>query len=224
AFARDNGYFERSVVPVRDRNGVIILDKDDLIRPGTSMEALARLKPAFADPAANGMDAMAPSKYPELDRIDHVHHAGNSSGIVDGASAVLVGSQEAGARLGLEPRARILAGVIIASEPTIMLTGPGPAAKKCLRIAGLSTGDVDLWEINEAFSSVVLRYIADLDIDPDDVNVNGGAIAMGHPLGATGGMLVSTILDELERRNLRRGMVSMCVGGGMGISTLIERL
>ena len=224
AHARDSGYFDRSVVPVKDRNGVTILERDDFIKPDTSMQGLTRLKPSFAYAATNGMDATALSKYPQLDRINHVHHAGNASGIVDGAATVLIGSEQMGKDLGLSPRGRIVAGVIIANEPTIMLTGPGPSAEKCLKVAGMTKADIDLWEINEAFSSVAMRYMRDLDIDAEVTNVNGGAIAMGHPLGATGAALLSTMLDELDRRGLKRGMVSMCVGGGMGISTIIERL
>jgi acetyl-CoA C-acetyltransferase len=224
AHARDNGHFARSVVPVKDRNGVTILGADDFIKPNTSLEGLASLKPSFAHAAVSGADAAAISKYPNLERINHVHHAGNSSGIVDGASAVLIGSEIVGRDLGLEPRGRVVAGVITSTEPTIMLVGPGPAAKKCLKVAGMTAKDIDLWEINEAFSSVALRYMRDLDLDHEITNVNGGAIAMGHPLGATGGVLVSMMLDELERRSLKRGMISMCVGGGMGISTIIERL
>lgn len=223
-YARDNGLFDRSVVPVRDRNGVTILERDDFIKPDTTMEGLARLKASFTYAEVNGMDATALSKYPELDRIIHVHHAGNASGIVDGASAVLIGSEEAGRRLGITPRGRVVAGVIVANEPTIMLTGPGPSAEKCLRVAGMTKDDIDLWEINEAFASVAMRYMRDLDIDHEITNVNGGAIALGHPLGATGAMLLSTMLDELERRGLKRAMLSMCVGGGMGISTIIERV
>ena len=223
ARARDSGWFDRSVVPVRDRNGVTILARDDFVKPGTTMQALAALAPAFAHAATNGIDATALSKYPQLARIRHVHHAGNSSGIVDGASAVLVGSEQAGRELGLTPRGRVVCGVVIACEPTIMLTGPGPAARKCLAVAGMTPRDIDLWEINEAFSSVAMRYMRDLDIDHEITNVNGGAIALGHPLGATGAMLLGTALDELERRGKRRAMLSMCVGGGMGISTIIER-
>ncbi|MBY0305552.1 MAG: acetyl-CoA C-acetyltransferase [Sphingomonas sp.] len=224
AHARDSGYFDRSVVPVKDRNGVTILERDDFIKPDTSMQGLTRLKASFSYAATNGMDATALSKYPQLDRINHVHHAGNASGIVDGAATVLIGSEQMGKDLGLSPRGRIVAGVIIANEPTIMLTGPGPSAEKCLKVAGMTKADIDLWEINEAFSSVAMRYMRDLGIDAEVTNVNGGAIAMGHPLGATGAALLSTMLDELERRGLKRGMVSMCVGGGMGISTIIERL
>ncbi|MGI9283445.1 MAG: acetyl-CoA C-acetyltransferase [Endozoicomonas sp.] len=224
AHARDNGYFDRSVVPVKDRNGLVILDKDDFIKPATSLEGLARLKPSFQQMGQMGADEMILTKYPEVEAIHHVHTPGNSSGIVDGASAVLIGSEKAGRDLGLTPRGRIVAGAVLATEPSIMLTGPGPAAEKCLRIAGLQKSDIDLWEINEAFASVALRYMSDLGIDHEITNVNGGAIAMGHPLGATGAMLVGVVLDELERRNLKRAMVSLCVGGGMGISTLIERV
>ncbi len=224
AHARDNGYFDRSVVPVRDRNGLLILDKDDFIKPGTTLESLAGLRASFEKMGAMGMDELLLNKYPQVEQINHVHTPGNSSGIVDGASAVLIGSEQAGKDLGLKPRGRILAGAVLATEPSIMLTGPGPAAEKCLKTAGLTKDDIDLWEINEAFASVALRYMSDLGIDHEVTNVNGGAIAMGHPLGATGGMLISTMLDELERRNLRRAMISLCVGGGMGISTIIERL
>ncbi|KEQ14114.1 acetyl-CoA C-acetyltransferase [Endozoicomonas numazuensis] len=222
--ARDSGYFDRSVVPVKDRNGLVILEKDDFIKPSTSLEGLSRLKPSFQQMGQMGADEMILSKYPEVEAIHHVHTPGNSSGIVDGASAVLIGSEKAGKDLGLTPRGRIVAGAVLATEPSIMLTGPGPAAEKCLRIAGLQKSDIDLWEINEAFASVALRYMSDLGIDHEITNVNGGAIAMGHPLGATGAMLVGIVLDELERRNLKRAMVSLCVGGGMGISTLIERV
>ena len=224
AHARDNGYFDRSVVPVLDRNGSVILQRDDFIKPGTSLEKLAGLRASFEMMGKMGADEMILGKYPEVESINHVHTPGNSSGIVDGASAVLIGSEQAGKDLGLTPRGRIVAGAVLATEPSIMLTGPGPAAEKCLKIAGLQKSDIDLWEINEAFASVALRYMKDLDIDHEITNVNGGAIAMGHPLGATGAMLVSTVLDELERRNLKRGMLSLCVGGGMGISTIIERV
>ncbi len=224
ARARDNGWFDGSVVPVSDRNGLTILERDDFIKPDTSMAVLGALKPSFEKLGQFGFDDIVLDKYSTLERIDHVHTPGNSSGIVDGASAVLVGSESAGKDLGLKPRARIVATAVLASDPIIMLTGPGPAAKKCLRKAGLAPADIDLWEINEAFASVALRYMKDLDIGHEITNVNGGAIAMGHPLGATGAMLVSTVLDELERRDLRRAMVSLCVGGGMGISTIIERV
>ncbi|MEL7043561.1 MAG: acetyl-CoA C-acetyltransferase [Pseudomonadota bacterium] len=224
AHARDNGYFDGAVIPVRDESGVTILERDDFIKPGTTVETLGGLNASFEMIGQFGFDDVIMRKYPTLDRIDHVHTPGNSSGIVDGASAVLIGSEKAGKDLDLKPRARILATAVLATDPIIMLTGPGPAAKKCLEKAGLSKEDIDLWEINEAFASVALRYMKDLDIDHEITNVNGGAIAMGHPLGATGAMLVSVMLDELERRDLRRGMLSLCVGGGMGISTIIERV
>lgn len=224
AHAQAQGWFDRSVVPVTDRNGLTILERDDFLRPGTTVETLAGLRPAFEQMGALGFDTMALSKYPEVERIHHVHTAGNSSGIVDGASAVLLGSEAMAKALGLEPRGRIVATAVLATDPVIMLTAPGPSAKKCLSIAGLKASDIDLWEINEAFASVALRYMKDLDLSPEVTNVVGGAIAMGHPLGATGGCLVSTVLDELERRDLKRGMISLCVGGGMGISTIIERL
>lgn len=224
AHARDNGYFDKSVVPVRDKNGMMILEKDDFIKPGTTMEALGGLKASFEMMGGLGFDDIILKKYNTLSKINHVHTPGNSSGIVDGAAAVLIGSEKAGKDLGMTPRGRIVAGAVLATDPTIMLTGPGPAAKKALKTAGLTEADIDLWEINEAFASVALRYMKDLDIDPEITNVNGGAIAMGHPLGATGAILISTVLDELERRNLKRGMLSLCVGGGMGISTIIERV
>ena len=224
AHARDSGYFDGSVVPVRDKNGLMILERDDFIKPDTNMDILGGLKPSFEMMGSMAFDEIILNKYNTLEKIYHVHTPGNSSGIVDGASAVLIGSEKAGRDLNIKPRARILAGSILASDPVIMLAGPGPAAKKCLKTAGLTPDDVDLWEINEAFASVALRYMKDLEIDHSITNVNGGSIAMGHPLGATGAMLVSTMLDELERRELKRGMLSLCVGGGMGISCLIERV
>lgn len=224
AHAQNNGYFDKSVVPVKDRNGITILDKDDFLKPDTTMEVLGKLRPSFEAMGASGMDEMILAKYPEVQAIDHVHTPGNSSGIVDGASAVLIGSEQAGRDLNLTPRGRIVAGAVLATDPSIMLVGPGPAAEKCLKVAGMKKSDIDLWEINEAFASVMLRYMEDLGIDHEITNVNGGAIALGHPLGATGGMLVSVMLDELERRGLKRAMLSLCVGGGMGISTIIERL
>ena len=223
AHARDNGYFDRSIVPVLDSNGFSILQHDDFIKPQSSMEGLGGLRASFEQMGSMGFDAMMIKKYNTLDRIDHVHTPGNSSGIVDGASAVLIGSERAGKDLGLTARGRIVAGAILASDPIIMLTAPGPSAVKCLHTAGLTENDIDLWEINEAFAAVAMRYMRDLDIDHSVTNVNGGAIAMGHPLGATGAMLLSSMLDELERRDLRRGMLSLCVGGGMGISCIIER-
>ncbi|MEM6583233.1 MAG: acetyl-CoA C-acetyltransferase [Pseudomonadota bacterium] len=224
AAARDSGYFDRSVIPVKDCNGLTILERDDFIKPDTTMEGLAGLNASFEMMGQFGFDDVILAKYTTLDAIDHVHTPGNSSGIVDGASAVLIGSEKAGNDLRLTPRARIVATAVLATDPTIMLVGPGPAAKKCLDKAGLTVADIDLWEINEAFAAVALRYMKDLEIDHEITNVNGGAIAMGHPLGATGAMLVSTVLDELERRDLKRGMLSLCVGGGMGISTIIERV
>ena len=224
AFARDNGYFDKSVVPVVDCNGLTILEKDDFIKPDTTLEGLAGLRASFEMMGQFGFDDVILSKYTTLDKINHVHTPGNSSGIVDGSSAVLIGSEKAGKDLGLTPRGRIVATAVLSTDPIIMLTGPGPAAEKCLRTAGLQKSDIDLWEINEAFASVAMRYMKDLGIDHEVTNVNGGAIAMGHPLGATGAMLVSTMLDELERRKLKRAMLSLCVGGGMGISTIIERV
>lgn len=224
AFARDNGYFDKSVLPVKDKNGLSILEKDDFIKPGTTMEGLASLKPSFEVMGSFGFDDVILRKYNTLERVEHVHTPGNSSGIVDGASAVLIGSEKAGKDLGLTPRGRIVATAVLSTDPIIMLTGPGPAAEKALKKAGLQKSDIDLWEINEAFASVAMRYMKDLGIDHEVTNVNGGAIAMGHPLGATGAMLVSTMLDELERRGAKRAMLSLCVGGGMGISTIIERV
>ncbi|GAA3863418.1 acetyl-CoA C-acetyltransferase [Streptomyces sedi] len=220
-----DGRFARSVVPVLDRNGLLVLDRDEHPRPGTTRESLAKLRPSFAAVGEQGgFDAVALQKYHWLERIDHVHHAGNSSGIVDGASLLLVGSREAGERYGLRPRARVVSAAVSGSEPTIMLTGPAPATRKALAKAGLTVKDLDLVEINEAFAAVVLRFVRELGISHDIVNVNGGAIALGHPLGATGGMIVGTLLDELERRDGRYGLVTLCVGGGMGVATVLERL
>ncbi|MET0426229.1 MAG: acetyl-CoA C-acetyltransferase [Actinoplanes sp.] len=216
------GHFARSVVPVRDPNGLEILAADEHLRPDTSREGLARLKPSFARMAP--FDAVALTKYHWLESIDHVHHAGNSSGIVDGAALVLIGSERAGAELGLTPRGRIAGVAVSGADPTLMLTGPAPATRKALDAAGLTLDDIDLFEINEAFAAVVLRYIRELGLDPETVNVNGGAIALGHPLGATGAMLLGTALDELERRDLRRAVVTLCIGGGMGVATVLERL
>ncbi len=223
AHARDNGWFT-SVVPVRDACGSVILERDDFIKPNSTLDTLAGLKPSFAAMGEMGMDDLALASYSQVEAINHVHTPGNSSGIVDGASAVLIGNERIAKELSLTPRARIVATAVTSTDPVIMLTGPGPAAKKCLQKAGLSVADIDLWEINEAFASVVLRFMQDMDIDHSVTNVNGGAIAMGHPLGATGGMLIGTILDELERRGLKRGLVALCVGGGMGIATIIERV
>ncbi len=224
AHARDNGYFDKSVVPVRDINNQVVLERDDFIKPDTTVEILAGLKPSFAEMGKYGFDDIVISKYNTIDTVNHVHTPGNSSGIVDGASAMLIGSEKAGKDLGLQPRARVVATAVLACDPIIMLVGPGPAAKKALQKAGLEKDDIDLWEINEAFASVAMRYMQDLGIDAEITNVNGGAIAMGHPLGATGAMVLGTLLDELERRDLKRGMASLCVGGGMGISTIIERV
>ncbi|MGW5359526.1 acetyl-CoA C-acetyltransferase [Actinopolymorpha pittospori] len=222
--ARDKGYFERSVVPVLDQNDAVLLDQDEAIRPETTMAGLGALKAAFEGVGALGFDDVAMDRYPSVESIRHVHTAGNSSQIVDGAAAVLIGSERAGADLGLTPRARIVSVAAVGTDPTLMLVGPGPAARKALDKAGLTPQDIDLYEVNEAFAAVVLRFMRELDLSPDVVNVNGGAIALGHPLGATGAMLVGTVLDELERRNLRRGLVTLCVGGGMGVATIIERV
>ena len=225
AKAQANGYFDKSIVPVRDMNGLTVLDHDEFIRPGTTVESLAGLKPSFADIGdQGGFDAVALEKYHWVERIDHVHHAGNSSGIVDGASLMLIGSEQAGKDLGLTPRARIVSAAVSGADPTIMLTGPAPASRKALAKAGLSPEDIDLYEINEAFAAVALRFMRDLGLDPEKVNVNGGAIAMGHPLGATGAMILGTLVDELERRDLQRGLATLCVGGGMGIATVVERV
>jgi acetyl-CoA C-acetyltransferase len=225
AQAWSGGHFAKSVVPVADRNGLPLLDHDEHMRPKSTVESLAGLKPSFAGIGEmGGFDAVALQKYHWVEKIDHVHHAGNSSGIVDGAALVLVGSEEAGHAAGLTPRARIVATATTGSDPTIMLTGPIPATRKVLASAGLTTADIDIFEINEAFASVVLKYMKDLELKPDQVNVNGGAIAMGHPLGATGAMLVGTVVDELERRDARRALVTLCIGGGMGVATIIERV
>jgi len=225
AAAWENGHFARSVVPVADQNGVFLLDHDEHIRAKSTVESLGELPASFAvagDKA--GFDAVALQKYHWLERIEHVHTAGNSSGIVDGAALVLVGTEQVGRELGLSPRGRVVGAAITGSEPTIMLTGPGPATQKLLDLTGLTVDDIDLFELNEAFASVVLKFQKDLAIPEERLNVHGGAIAMGHPLGATGAMLVGTVLDELERREQRRAVVTLCVGGGMGIATLIERV
>ncbi len=225
AAAWAEGRFAKSVVPVRDMNGVAILAQDEHVRADTTMDTLAKLEASFAVQGEKmGFDAMALQRYPELGAIAHVHHAGNSSGIVDGASAVLIGSREMADRLGLKPRARVVSFGTIGSEPTIMLTGPAPAAEAALKRARMTASDIDLFECNEAFAAVVLRFMQALHVPHDKVNVNGGAIAMGHPLGATGGMLLGTLLDELERRDLSTGLVTLCVGGGMGSVMVIERV
>jgi acetyl-CoA C-acetyltransferase len=225
AHAWAEGYFAGSILPIRNHVGDVALDHDETVRPDASMESLGALKPAFAmmgDQA--GFDDVALQKYPEVEAIEHVHTAGNSSGIVDGAAAVLVANREAGEKMGLKPRARIRAFASIGSEPTIMLTGPAPASLKALKRAGMSPSDIDLWELNEAFASVVLLYMKLLDIPHDRINVNGGAIAMGHPLGATGAIVLGTLLDEMERRDLTTGLVTLCIGAGMGTATIIERV
>ncbi|MFD4527684.1 acetyl-CoA C-acetyltransferase [Streptomyces sp. NPDC058470] len=223
--AREAGYFKDSIVPVRDQNGLTVLDHDEFVRPDTTLEGLAALTPSFEVMGeAGGFDAVALQKYHWVEKINHVHHAGNSSGIVDGAALLLVGSEEAGRQAGLTPRARIVATALSGADSTIMLTGPVPATRKVLAKAGLTVDDIDLFEVNEAFAAVVLRFAKDLDVPLDKINVNGGAIALGHPLGATGAMIVGTVIDELERRGQRYGLCTLCVGGGMGIATVIERL
>ncbi|AFA71615.1 acetyl-CoA acetyltransferase [Gordonia polyisoprenivorans VH2] len=220
-----SGYFAKSVVPVRDINGVIVLDHDEHRRPGTTVESLGKLKPAFAALAEMaGFDDVIMQKYPFLEKINHVHTGGNSSGIVDGAAVVLLGSEAAGKRNGLTPRGRVVAFAEVGSEPSIMLTGPTPATELALKKAGLTVDDIDVFELNEAFASVVMKWMKDLKIPHEKVNVNGGAIAMGHPLGATGAMIFGTCLDELERTGGRYGLVTLCIGGGMGVATIIERL
>ena len=224
ANAWEKGYFDKSVVPVTDLNGMLLLDKDETIRPNTNPETLAGLNPSFAMPGKMGFDSVILDKYTTIEKVDHVHHAGNSSGIVDGSALCLLGSKEAGEKAGLKPRAKVTMAAVIGSEPTIMLTGPTPACQKALKKAGMKASDIDLWEINEAFAVVPLKTARDFDVSLDIVNVNGGAIAMGHPLGATGAMLLMTALDELERRDLKTAMITLCVGAGMGIATIIERV
>ena len=224
AVARAEGHFARSVVPVRDIAGLLLLDRDETIRENASAEAMAKLEPSFAMMGGMGFDATALRKYTTVERIEHMHHAGNSTGIVDGAAVMLVGSRAGGDKAGLKPRARVRAAAVIGSEPTIMLTGPTPACRKALAKAGMAASDIDLWEINEAFAVVPMKTARDLGISLDRVNVNGGAIAMGHPLGATGCIILGTLLDELERRGLSTGCATLCVGGGMGIATIIERV
>lgn len=225
AHAWSMGHFEKSVIPVFDANGRLMLDHDEIMRPHTTTADLAGLKPSFAKIGElAGFDAVAMQKYTEVERIDHVHHAGNSSGIVDGTAMVLVGSEDAGRAGGLTPRGRVVAGVVAGSDLTLMLTGPVPATHKVLAAAGLTLDDIAIFEVNEAFASVVLNYAKKLDIDHDRINVNGGAIAMGHPLGATGAMLTGMALDELERRGERYALITLCIGAGMGVATIIERL
>ena len=225
AAAQADGRWDDSLIPVLDINGCVILDRDELVRPRTTIETLAGLKPSFERIGeVGGFDAVAVQKYHWLERIEHVHTPGNSSGIVDGASLLAIGSEHAASQLGLEPRARILATAVSGADPTIMLTGPAPASRKALGKAGIAVEDLDLIEMNEAFASAVLRFVKDMDLDLEKVNVNGGAIALGHPLGATGGMILGSLLDELERTGGRYGLVTLCVGGGMGIATVIERV
>jgi acetyl-CoA C-acetyltransferase len=224
AYAQAQGYFDHSIMPVHDAVGNVILDKDEFIKPRTTLEGLASLKPAFEQMGAMGYDQVALSRYPQVERIFHVHHAGNSSGIVDGAAAVLIGSEAAAKQHGLTPRARIVATALSGADPTIMLTGPMPAARKALAKAGMTMDQMDLVEINEAFAAVAMRFMKEMKVPHEKTNVNGGAIAMGHPLGATGAMILGTLIDELHRRNLRYGMATLCVGGGMGIATIVERI
>lgn len=224
ANAWQKGYFDKSVIPVVDELGTTLLAQDEHMRPGATVEDLGKLKAAFEMHGNLGFDAIAQQVYPQVEKINHVHHAGNSSGIVDGAAAVLIGTKEAGEALGLKPRARIVSAASVGSEPTIMLTGPVPSALKALKNAGMQPSDIDLWELNEAFASVVLLQMKELNIPHDKINVNGGAIAMGHPLGATGAMILGTVLDELERTDKKTALINLCVGGGMGTATIIERV
>jgi len=224
ANAWEKGYFKNTIEAVTDQFGEVILDRDEHMRPEATMQSLGSLSASFEMPGQMGFDAVGIQRYPEIEKINHVHTAGNSSGIVDGAAGLLIGTKEAGERAGLKPRARIKAAASIGSEPTIMLTGPAPSARKALKNAGMEKGDIDLWELNEAFASVVMLFMQEMDIPHDNINVNGGAIAMGHPLGATGAMILSTLLDEMERRDLETGLANLCVGGGMGTATILERV
>jgi acetyl-CoA C-acetyltransferase len=226
AAAWEDGRFAKSIVPVKDRNGLTILARDEYMRPGTDLEALARLDPSFKamGEVMPGFDKVAMMKYPHLERIEHIHHAGNSSGIVDGAAAVLIGNADFGKAHGLKPRARIRATAKIGTDPTIMLTGPVPVTQKILKDAGMSVSDIDLFEVNEAFASVVLRFMQAFDVDAAKVNPNGGSIAMGHPLGATGAIIIGTLLDELERTGKGTGLATLCIASGMGAATIIERV
>jgi acetyl-CoA C-acetyltransferase len=225
AKAQANGAFDRALVPVRDRNGLALLERDEFPRAGTTVESLGALGPSFeAMGSFGGFDAVAQQKYHWVEKINHVHTAGNSSGIVDGAALMLIGSEQAGKDLGLTPRARIVSTGVVAEEPTIMLTGPAPAARKALAKAGLTVHQIDLFEVNEAFAAVVLKFMKDLDVPAEKVNVNGGSISLGHPLGATGAMILGTVIDELERRDQRFGLATLCVGGGMGVATIVERI
>ena len=218
------GYFDNSVIPIHDQNGILILEKDEYLRPSTTMDNLAQLTPAFQKIGAMGFDTVALRKYPFVEKVNHVHTAGNSSGIVDGASLLLIGNEAAGKRAGLKPRAKIISVGTVGSEPTIMLQGPAPSARKALDRIGLTAKDIPLWEMNEAFAAPVLKFQEEMNLNNEVVNVNGGAIALGHPLGATGAIILGTLLDEMERRDLSLGMATLCVGGGMGVSTIIERV
>ena len=224
AAAWSKGAFEKSIVPVKDRNGLTILEQDELVRADCSVDGLSGLKPSFQMMGDMGFDGVARDKYPQVETIQHVHHAGNSSGIVDGATVLLLGSEEAGKKMGIKPRGKVVSTAVVGTDPTIMLTGPAPSARKALALAGLSFDDIDLFEVNEAFASVVMRFQKETGVPWEKINVNGGSIAMGHPLGATGAILVGTVLDELEARQQRYGLVTLCVGGGMGIATIIERV
>ncbi len=224
AAAWQRNAFDKSIIPVKDQNGMEILSRDELIRPDSSVESLSKLTPSFLKMGEMGFNNIAKEKYHWVEKINHVHTPANSSGMVDGAAAVLIGSEQAAKKYNLTPRAKIIATAVVGTDPTIMLTGPAPAAKKALKVAGLSVDDIDLFEVNEAFASIVMRFQEDLNIPDEKVNVNGGAIAMGHPLGATGAMILGTLLDELEARDLQRGLVTLCVGGGIGIATIIERV
>ncbi len=224
AAAWEKGAFDKSIIPVKDANGITILEKDELVRADSSVEALSGLRPSFQMMGEMAFNSVAREKYPQVETINHVHHAGNSSGIVDGATVLLLGSEEAGKKMGIKPRGKVVSTAVVGTDPTIMLTGPAPATVKALDLAGLSIDDIDLFEVNEAFASVVMRFQKETGAPWEKINVNGGSIAMGHPLGATGAMLVGTVLDELEARQQRYGLVTLCVGGGMGIATIIERV
>ena len=224
AAAWEKSAFKNSIIPVLDRNGFTILAHDELIRADSNLETLGKLKASFQMMGEMGFNGVAKERYPQVEAINHVHTPGNSSGIVDGAAAVLIGSEAAGKKFGMKPRARIVATAVVGTDPTIMLTGPAPAARKALKVAGMDVSDIDLFEVNEAFASVVMRFMDEMNVPEEKVNVNGGSIAMGHPLGATGAMILGTLLDELEARNLSRGLATLCVGGGMGIATIIERV
>jgi acetyl-CoA C-acetyltransferase len=224
ADAWERGAFSKSVIPVVDRNGITILEQDELVRPDSSLETLGSLKASFQMMGDMGFDGVAKERYPQVETIQHIHSPGNSSGIVDGAAAVLIGSEAAGKQFGMKPRARVVATAVVGTDPTIMLTGPAPSARKALKVAGMDVSDIDLFEVNEAFASVVMRFMDEMGVDAEKVNVNGGSIAMGHPLGATGAMIIGTLLDELEARDLKTGLATLCVGGGMGIATIIERV